>query len=458
MTRSRPFLFVLLLMASGRLLAGSGDPDEGDITSPPAGPLVGAATSSNTTKPDNVAWKSLILQSFVFLGVEHGFRYATENGTRDPGRGFFKGYVDSLSNLHGWADGDPFYVNYVGHPMQGAVAGFIWAQNDGRFRNVEFGRDRDYWKSRLRASAYSWVYSTQMEIGLLSEASIGNIQAALPQQGFVDQVITPSVGLGWQVTEDALDRYLVRYLERKTSNRYYRALFRGGLNPARSLANMIGGKYPWARPRDEGEALRVVSPKTPSSSSSGSPGIRPGLPPFELGMNAYFLVGASNNPCLGGGSAAAFRIHPQWQIVGDVNGCKMTGQANNWSGDSLTYVLGPRWTPTVTGRWRPYFQVLAGGSKVSQEFLMPELKAALELEAQWNGSEIPAQSAYTRQFDTGGMALSASGGLDYQMNNAFSFRFFSVEYTKAWVHDLNGFAAPNGVGFKTGFVLRMGTW
>ena len=38
--------------------------------------------------------------------------------------------------------------------MQGAVSGYIWVQNDGRYRFAEFGKNRDYWESRLRAAAY----------------------------------------------------------------------------------------------------------------------------------------------------------------------------------------------------------------------------------------------------------------------------------------------------------------
>ena len=42
------------------------------------------------------------------------------------------------------------------------------------------------------------------------------------------------------IAEDALDRYLVRFVERKTPNRYIRALVRGAANPSRSFANVIG--------------------------------------------------------------------------------------------------------------------------------------------------------------------------------------------------------------------------
>ena len=74
-------------------------------------------------EPGGINWLGLAAQSLSFLGIEHGFRWVTEEGTRHPHRSFFDGYVDSLNSLHGWSDGDPFYVGYVGHPMQGAVAG-----------------------------------------------------------------------------------------------------------------------------------------------------------------------------------------------------------------------------------------------------------------------------------------------------------------------------------------------
>jgi hypothetical protein len=58
---------------------------------------------------------------------------------------------------------------------------------------------------------------------------------------------------------------------------------------------------------------------------------------------------ASHGACLGGGGAAAFRVATHWQIVGDVSGCKLTNFGANLSDDSLTYLVGPRWTaaPTV---------------------------------------------------------------------------------------------------------------
>lgn len=211
----------------------------------PAGEGAGGELAGKT----GVNWKGLFWQSSFFLGLQHGVRLATEPGTREGLKGpFFDNYARSVGNLHGWADGDEFYVNYIGHPMMGASAGYIFAQNDAaRFKYVEFGKNRNYWKGRLRAFAFSSLYSAQFEVGPISEASIGSIQSRFPQQGFVDIVATPTLGLGWMVAEDALDKYVIAPLERKFRNPYVNLMLRGWLNPSRSWANMMGLKVPWHR-------------------------------------------------------------------------------------------------------------------------------------------------------------------------------------------------------------------
>ena len=89
-----------------------------------------------------VDWRHLFEQSFVFLSVEHAFRCATEEGTRQQFSGpFFQGYFNSVGNLHGWNDGDPFIVNYVGHPMQGAVSSRIWTHYDRAYRDIQYPED-----------------------------------------------------------------------------------------------------------------------------------------------------------------------------------------------------------------------------------------------------------------------------------------------------------------------------
>ena len=146
--------------------------------------------------PRGVDWHHLFLSTGTFLVFSHAFRCATEQGTRDAfGGSFLDGYGNSLGNMHGWADGDDFLVNFVGHPMQGSVTGFMWQHNDRAYRDVVFGKNTRYWKAKLRGAAFSYVYSVQFEIGPLSEASLGHIQATYPAQGFVDHVVTPGIGL-----------------------------------------------------------------------------------------------------------------------------------------------------------------------------------------------------------------------------------------------------------------------
>ena len=196
----------------------------------------------------SIEWSGLIIDSTRFLLFQQAFRVATESDTRAGLSGpFFRDYKDSVLNIHGWNDGDPFFVNYIDHPMEGSVAGFLEVAHDPRFRGAEIGKSPVYWKSRLRAMAFSAAFSLQFEIGPLSEASIGNIQKNNKKAGVVDWIVTPVVGFGWMLGEDALDKYIVRPLELRTSSHVKRILLRGILNPSRSFANIMQGKVPWHR-------------------------------------------------------------------------------------------------------------------------------------------------------------------------------------------------------------------
>jgi hypothetical protein len=217
----------------------------------PRGDTAGSAGQDGATQ--GFDWDRAIRQSLLFTGVMHGFRLATEQGTRAELRGpFLKDYFRSVRSMRGWGDGDPFLVNYIGHPMQGAVSGYIQIQNDPKGIKQEFGIRKGYWKSRLKAMGWAAVVSTQFELGPISEASLGNVglkptEKSQHPMGWVDMVTTPTAGMGWVVMEDMLDRYLVQRVENKFSNRLTRALVRSFLNPTRSFANLMSFKYPWRR-------------------------------------------------------------------------------------------------------------------------------------------------------------------------------------------------------------------
>ncbi|HEX4950123.1 MAG TPA: hypothetical protein VFZ34_25885 [Blastocatellia bacterium] len=198
-------------------------------------------------------WKPALSQAMLFLWIEHGFRFATEPGTRAELRGpFFKDWFNSVKRTRGWRDGDPFIVNYVGHPMQGSVTNYIFVHNDPKSLQVETGFNKAYVKSRLKAMLFSTVYSTQFELGLLGEAALGNVglepsKTARHPSAFVDLVITPTLGTVWMIGEDALDRLVVQRMENHVENRVVRLLVRSFLNPSRSFANALRGRYPWYR-------------------------------------------------------------------------------------------------------------------------------------------------------------------------------------------------------------------
>lgn len=199
-------------------------------------------------REDSFHWRPALVQSGLFLGIQHAFRLATEPGTREALKGpFFRDWLRSVKRTSGWGDGDPFIVNYVGHPMMGAVTGYIQIQNDPPGRSAQFGRSEEYWKSRMRALAWSLAYDVQFELGPASEASLGNVGLQPGTSGVVDLVVTPLAGLAVIALEDALDRHVIRRLEAKSDNRVWKLLVRSVLNPDRSFANMLRFRVPWHR-------------------------------------------------------------------------------------------------------------------------------------------------------------------------------------------------------------------
>ncbi|HEY8997694.1 MAG TPA: hypothetical protein VIM60_07330, partial [Edaphobacter sp.] len=84
-------------------------------------------------------WKGLILQSLSFEMLQNVTRIMTADQNdrhillNSP---FWSNYWASLQqfNMRRWNDGDSIKVNYIGHPMQGAISGYIEVQNDPRGR------------------------------------------------------------------------------------------------------------------------------------------------------------------------------------------------------------------------------------------------------------------------------------------------------------------------------------
>jgi hypothetical protein len=222
--------------------------DDGSLSGQPP-----AATKAQREPPRGTNWDKLIKQSLLFLGIQHGYRLLTEPSTRADLRGpFWSDYFKSVKNLRGWGDGDEFLVNYIGHPMQGSVSGFLYVQNNPDAIRQRVGFNKSYWMSRLRALGWTTIVSTQFEIGLISEATIGNVglkpsEKSNHPMGYVDFVVTPIIGTAWLVAEDLIDQYFTKRIEGRIKNKWWRAVIRSLTNPTRSFANIHRGKGMWRR-------------------------------------------------------------------------------------------------------------------------------------------------------------------------------------------------------------------
>ena len=449
-------------------------PKRADISSPSepespptsVSPAHKAILRSSDAREPGVQWKSLMSASLLYVGGMHAFRIATEAGTREGlHNSIIGGYFKALGAMHGWSDGDGYYENYLGHPIEGAVSGYIWIHNDPRYQAVQFGASRDYWMSRLRAYAFAWAFSEQFEIGPISEASIGQIQRYCCAYGFVDHVITPNGGLVWMVAGDALDRYVTVPIERRTRNPAIRILARGVLNPPQSFANLMMLRYPWQRDNrpsvtryEEEMYLRPSRLLSAAVSTNGTPAGFDVVPKFELVASVPSLHQLGGLNCLGGGGIGAFRATDFWQWTVEVGGCTLGNSLpSNWSGDSLTFTVGPQWIVHTAGRWSPHAHFRIGGQKVTEQWVDPALQEVL--------SQLPggAQTQkyydlYTRHWETTGFSLSVGGGLDVGLNRALALRVAGLDYTRSWLGDMNGRNFDHGFRLSTGVVLRVGTW
>ncbi|HWR17528.1 MAG TPA: hypothetical protein VN577_22055 [Terriglobales bacterium] len=218
------------------------------------------AAIASPPKKQGFRWGHATGETLLVLGVQHAANLGMDKWARQTIQkpDFFGRWFHAVENVRWtvWNDNDPFLDNYIAHPMIGAVYGWIQVQNDPKYKDVPLENSRRYWKSRLRAMAWAAAWSTQWEIGPLSEASIQNIggfpyysnesKGMTNGTGMVDFVMTPVAGTVWMVGEDALDKYVSSRLRRVSKNRLW-LLGVSILTPTRGAANLVRWKAPWYR-------------------------------------------------------------------------------------------------------------------------------------------------------------------------------------------------------------------
>jgi hypothetical protein len=456
-------------------IEGNTDDDADPVLQPSKQPTEQAGSETK------IRWSPIILETLFATGIMHTFNLWTEAGTRDALYGhWFENYIHSVSELRGWSDSDRFMAPYVGHSIQGSIYGYIFRQNDPKYRNVQWGDGRDYWMSILRSMAYIAVAHAQWKIGPLSEDSIGNVmQHASP--GFITLVTTPTLGALTMAGEDALDRYLIMGLENRSSNRLLIILARCFLNPGRSFANVMAFQKPWVRQtrmglggRDyllrkqmvaeytsgAGEKMFEYVRRTPLENVSETQKAYPKEADIELAAYPnYERFGGRN--CIGGGGSGAGRINSSLQFVAEVNGCLIMSMPEyTQSADSLFYGGGLRWTPRAAHRLSPYAELLFGGRRITWESDDPTLHE--ELKEGWNDgngtlAHYPKRSDWSVEVASNGPSIQAGGGLDVVVTRAFAWRF-SAQYTHSWIADVALIQPQNGIRITTEAVLRIGTW
>lgn len=213
-------------------------------------------------------WKPALLQSGLFLAIQHGVRTTEEKTRREFSGKFFEDWGNSVKNLRGWDDGGKFFTNYITHPMQGAISARIFINNSEDAKRSEVGLSGDYLKSRLKAMAWSALLSTQFELGPISEASIGNVGLHNRIDGkskmtWGDLIVTPVLGTAVTMLEDTIDKVIfVNWLERKTRNHALINCLRVFLTPTTAFANVLRFRTPWRR---DDPARRKPSKKNPKN-------------------------------------------------------------------------------------------------------------------------------------------------------------------------------------------------
>jgi hypothetical protein len=360
-------------------------------------------------------WGRALQESFTFLAIEQAyvvhddFRWVVvENGI--PFNHYLRDYMQSLTSWWkaGWSAGENPLYNYVGHPIQGAMTSYIEIQNNPSDPDLEFANTDQYWRSRLIATVWNAVYSTQWSLGPLSEMTVEkygtkarpawNSNGTWPCTtnhcysgvGKVNLVMTPVGGLGWVLGEDWLDKNVARRVEAASDNRLLIDTVRCSLNPIRGGANILHGREPWYRARDYGPTNltsehRYTKARANALARTTAPETNSRLPDVWNIFAGYSytnseVVTGEHTPLSGWNVALEKKYLRFFGVVAEVSGqygssnvsasnCQTSSSPGNCP--SRVNVIQNNYVTGIRGGhslWRihPYAQVLAGIAHVTQ--------------------------------------------------------------------------------------------
>ena len=192
------------------------------------------------------SFTKMLQYSLQLIFYEHVMRVAVQPWTRAELKGpFWLDYYRSVKMPQQWGDGDSWQINYIGHSMHGSAGVRLWLAQREPLHMERKGKD--YWKAMGRAGLFGLLFSEQFEIGPMSEASIGNVGMYPGRTGWVDHVITPLGSIGWTMYEDAVDKYVLTWVEKHVPFAIAKAAARMIACPAWMLANVGMNRVPWHR-------------------------------------------------------------------------------------------------------------------------------------------------------------------------------------------------------------------
>jgi hypothetical protein len=236
-------------------------------------PLAATPYRPATALPDvkhsgGIHWGPLLRQWCLNLVMDQTVRIVKEPKTRDAlGGPFFHDWFSTVSTYHfgRWDDGDKSITSDLGHPMQGAIVGAIFWQNDDhvRFSDQDF-HSPAYRKALLQSFLFVTFDAVQWKLGPLSESSLGNVglpahwweqpqvckQFHLPcdvRTGLNDLVLNEVGGTAMLIGFQWLDKHAQKRIESRVQSRAVIDTTRILSNPPQSVANILRGRRPWYR-------------------------------------------------------------------------------------------------------------------------------------------------------------------------------------------------------------------
>jgi hypothetical protein len=265
---------------------GSGGSVTGISVSPPRKPLIPlneCPYDTTKAKECRVHWRQLLISSAVFITWQNtanlysGYWYRHETLTGK----WWERYVNAVKGykFSVWSDGNPMLDDYVGHPLMGDITNALWIQNDPKGMTLEFSNTRPYWRSRMRALAFSTVYSTEWKLGPIGESGVGHQGDHLSYEeetgrsrnetGFVSLVTTPVGGTILTVAEDVMDKTVIRRLENFNRNPFLLMGY-SFLTPGKTTGNLLRFRPPWYRDSRTVKADSFWSDPAPTPGTSSS--------------------------------------------------------------------------------------------------------------------------------------------------------------------------------------------